>query len=207
MQSTRGIATRASSLLLSAVMGCSYVSSYTPPDSWRARPIYSGNEIIAIGTDTTVRCANEPIHDSDPQPLPDPPPVPMSIDGAGYWSPPVYVHPVYFGYHHHHVLLPGPGFVPGPGFGVHGHHAGLGNLFGGLNGLNGDAAGYLLAIMLAVGIAVSSGVAVGFAAAPSYSPSVPDAIDQINAHNDRMRQQIAACNLQAPTPAPVEVAP
>lgn len=211
MTSIRSAATRAATALLIAVTGCSYVSSYVPPDSWRARPIYSGNEVIAIGTDTVVRCADELVAEDDPPVAQGPPPEPMMIDGAGYWAPPVYVHLGYYGGYygglHHHVSL-GHALLFGHAGSMHvghGHGAGFGNLLGGMGGLNGEAAGYLFAIVIGVGILVSSGIAVGFAAAPAESRSVPDAIDQINVHNDQMRYQIAACNDRARTAAPTEV--
>ena len=69
----------------------------------------------------------------------------------------------------------------------------MGGALGDLGGVDDEAAAVLVAIMIVVAMVSSSIVALGLAAAPAESTSVPDAIDAINAHNDRVRAKIAAC--------------
>ena len=188
---------------LAALTSCSYVSSYVPPEDGRARPLWVGNQIVTYGTELQVLCADE-LSERPEAPEQEPPaPLPidsgggpaMTLDANGLWVAAdllelaAYHHVL----HHPHHLAAGHHFSPGLGSG------GLGQVadFGG--GWDSDAAAYVFATLLVVGIVASSGVAVTLATLPPASRSVPGAIDEVNAANDRLRADIVDCRARMAT--------
>jgi len=186
----RGVFERAPALLAAISMiacGCGYTSAYVPPDGWRARPLYTGNEVAMIGSRELPTCAvgdgNAGSREGKPLPM-------MVLDGRGNWVASPHVHVVFWG----PVFVPHP-FVfvpPGP------HSLLLGSLLssggGGGGGGNGKGAGMVMALMAAAAVVASSGVAIGLAAAsPEDDEEVVKGIDSVNQHNDRVRERISEC--------------
>lgn len=193
---------RAGAVLLAAITACGYTSEYVPPDDWRVRPVYQGNEVVVVGPAGPPLCADEA--PAQPRPQGPPPPV-MVIDDRGYWTPSVEVHIVHSG-PHPHVHHPGhPLHPPGP------HDAVLAGLSSSDSGGDGGGEGgeALAAILLALALLASSGVAVGLAADPAeQSGAVVAAVDRINQLNDVARRKMAECVARlaaqpAPKPNPV----
>ncbi len=186
----RGVFERAPAFLVAVSMiacGCGYTSAYVPPDGWRARPLYTGNEVAMIGSRELPQCAapDGSAGERQGKPLPV-----MMIDGRGDWvaSP------------HAHVVFWGPVFVPHPFVfvppGPHSLLLGslLGSGHGGGGGGDGKAAAMVMAFMAAAAVVASSGVAIGLAAAsPEDSEEVVKGIDSVNQHNDRVRERISEC--------------
>jgi len=205
----RGVPQRAPALfaaIATVFCGCGYTSTYVPPDGWRARPLYNGNEVVMVGSTELPECATEDAEEYGDEELPPR----MMLDDDGYWVPAPRVHVVFWG----PVFHPQP-FIfhpPGP------HNLLLGSLFKGSGGVssggNGKGAGMVLAFAAAVAVVASSGVAIGLAAdPPEDDEDVAEGIDQVNRHNDLVRERIAECMRLAedrrasPSTIPAEVAP
>ena len=185
--------------------GCGYTSTYVPPDGWRARPLYNGNEVVMVGSTELPECATDDEEEYGEEGLPPR----MMLDDDGYWVPAPRVHVVFWG----PVFHPHPFFFhpPGP------HNLLLGALFKGSGGVssggNGKGAGMVFAFAAAVAVVASSGVAIGLAADPPEDDDVAEGIDQVNRHNDLVRERIAECirlaeaRRASPPTAPAEPAP
>ena len=112
----------------------------------------------------------------------------MMLDDDGNWVRAPRVHVVFWGpvFHPHPFMF----HPPGP------HNLLLGSLFRGGGGVggggNGKGAGMVLAFAAAVAVVASSGVAIGLAAdPPEDDEEVAAGIDQVNQHNDRVRERVA----------------
>ena len=199
--------------MLCALTGCAYTSDYTPPDNWRARPIFMGNEVVALDTDTEILCAGEAMPEAEEELLPvsdDIAPTPMTINADGFWVPMLDADLLLLHHmHRHHMIRHGYGLSFGHGY--HGGSGWIGGGGGGLGSIDDEAAAVALAVVLVVSIVISSGVAVALAAVPAESKSVSSSIDEINAHNDQLRSGMVRCIEQAaaapeptaePAPAP-----
>lgn len=167
--------------------GCGYTSSYVPPDGWRARPLYHGNEVIMVGGGEVPVCAGEL---AEVEPGAGGPP-PMYIDSGGYWAP-VRVNVFYIG-PHPPVLLPHPYVFSPPG-----PHNLFGPAmlkgFGGGGGGSGKGGGMVAALAAAILVVASSGIAIGLAAdPPEDDDDVAEGIDAVNRHNDQVRRKVAEC--------------
>ena len=170
---------------------CGYTSSYVPPDGWRARPLYHGNEVIMVGPDELPRCVAV---DAPAEAQGGPPPPMMAIDDHGYWSPHVHVFVIGRPPPPPHWVFLSHGFVPTPP----GPHrlflAGALGGFKGGGGGGGKGAGMVMAFLAAVAVAASSGIAIGLAAdPPEDSDEVAEGIDAVNSYNDRARTIMAEC--------------
>ncbi|HFE47407.1 MAG TPA: hypothetical protein ENJ18_18280, partial [Nannocystis exedens] len=186
----RGVFERAPALLVAVSMtacGCGYTSAYVPPDGWRARPLYTGNEVAMVGSRELPQCAvsDESTGERQGQPLPM-----MAIDSQGNWVASPHAHVVFWG----PVFIPPP-FVfvpPGP------HNLLFGSLLGAGRGGSGNGGGsggsMVMAFMAAAAVVASSGVAIGLAASsPEDGEEVAKGIDSVNQHNDRVRERISEC--------------
>ena len=186
---------------LALLPGCGYTSTYTAPDGWRARPVYSGNDVEWIGATELPKCASEP-----PAPPPHGPPPEALLDDRGYWSPRGHVFITHVGPPHAHVSHP-----PGPHglflSGLRGASGSRGSWSASGGGSSSKGAGMVFALAAALALAASSGIAVGLAADPPEDSDVADAIDDINRFNDEARRAIAGCYEVARASPPATEAP
>lgn len=205
--------------VIALATGCGYQSGYTPPDGWRARPVYNGNDVVWVGAQQVPRCAAE-VDEESVQGWAAPPP--MVLDDRGRWARGgVHVHVWHVGPHPRlHPVYPAYGFIPNPpgphrllfpGLGAARGGRGSWSSSGGSSSGGGKGAGMVAALALAIVVVASSGIAVGLAADPPEDGDVAGSIDSINRFNDEARRKIAACyeaaRAAAPTPgaAAVEV--
>lgn len=188
---------------LALATACGYTSTYTPPDGWRARPIYNGNDIEWIGATELPRCATEVAESATGWQGPPP----MLLDDRGYWSPGFHVHVIHVG----PPLFPPHGFIPSP---PGPHNLFFAALRGGSRGTmsaggggNGKGAGMVFALAAAIAVVASSGIAIGLAADPPEDNEVAESIDGINRFNDQARRKIAECYQAAAAPPPAPAPP
>ena len=188
-------------LLACSMVACGYKSQYAPPDGYRARPMYVGNEVVALVPPELPKCMSEL---KGPLPAPpdgvSPPPV-MTVDDRGNWSGVGNVHVVVVGpLPPHWLWFPHPVVPPGPHnalFAGMSSGTGGGGGGGGGGGKEGEAMAVLIAALAALALAASAGVAIGLAADPVESQGVGSTIDEVNQYNDAARHKIARCLKEA----------
>ncbi|MEZ4452112.1 MAG: hypothetical protein R3B09_21790 [Nannocystaceae bacterium] len=186
---------------------CGYTSSYVPPDGWRARPLYHGNEVIMVGPTELPRCIVE--GEAPEGATEGPPPPRMAIDDNGYWGPRVGFIVIGRPLPPPHWVFLSHGYVPLPP-GPHNLFLGSwgGALFKGSGGGGGKGAGMVAAFFAAIAVAASSGIAIGLAAdPPEDSEDTARGIDAVNAYNDRARTIMSEClkTIERDGPPVVEV--
>lgn len=167
--------------------GCSYQSSYVPPQDGRARPVWTGDQIAVHAPKKLPGCKGVPAN--------APPPsakykVPHDDDGYYRPGPRVRVGVVIVHHHHHPTIV----HIPA----AHGASSSS-------SSSNTDG-GEALVVVLAVGAIVAFPfIALGLAMGhPEPEDDVATAIDRVNRFNDEAREREAYCGAVA---AGAEVTP
>lgn len=165
--------------------GCGYYSTYVPPDNTRSRVTWEGDSLTVLAA-TDLNCVRGGHLDGAGAPT-----TVVRAWTGGYWLPLSHAKWVALGHDPLHTQRR----QRGPHFSLIGAAT-----TGGGDGGDLDEAFLVLA---ALAVAASNLVAIGLAAAPAEDGrTVAEALDLVNARNDRLRLDAAHCLSTVPEPTP-----